>query len=74
MEISQAYWSEISNLNDMFDESADGRNKPNQITGWSGKGKLQYERRKNEVFESIIRLGYYRKINWELTLQPQFYK
>lgn len=52
--------SEITNLDEMFDED---EFTPELISGLSGQGKLEYDRRLNEVFEDICNLGYYRRID-----------
>lgn len=60
--VSQADSSDISNMEEILDD-ADGKDTLDLITGLSDKGQLEYERRLAEVFDDIIRLGYYRKVN-----------
>lgn len=64
LQISLAESSEISNLDEMFDKAADGEATLDIITGLSENGQQEFDRRIGEVFEDVVRLGYYRQVNW----------
>lgn len=63
LQISLAESSEISNLDEMFDKAADGEATLDIITGLSENGQQEFDRRIGEVFEDVVRLGYYRQVN-----------
>lgn len=46
----------------MFDKDSEGEMK-DLITGLSEMGQREYERHLSEVFEDVVRLGYYNKVN-----------
>lgn len=54
----------------LFDKMIDGDNKQDFISRLSERGQLEYDRRLNETFEDIVRLGYHQKINWFLVVFP----
>lgn len=57
--IPQADSSEERDLSEMFDNAA-GKEKGNidLFNGLSGEGQYEYDRRINELFTDIVRLGY----------------
>lgn len=59
LQVSLAHSNEISNMDEMFDKVAEGESKINLVTGLSSEGQSEYDRRLNEVFEDVIKLGYY---------------
>lgn len=60
--VSQADSSDVSNMEEMLN-GAEEKETLDLITGLSDEGQLEYERRLAEVFNDILRLGYYHKIN-----------
>lgn len=63
IQVSQAESSEISKLDEMFDKAVKGERHLELVTSLSENGQLEFDRRLNEVFEDIVNLGYYRRIN-----------
>lgn len=63
IQVLQADSSEISNLDEIMDEVARGERQIELTGSLGGRGQLEYDRRLNEVFEDIVRLGFYRKID-----------
>lgn len=64
VQVSLADSSEISKLDEMFDKAVkEEEGHIELVTSLGEKGQLLYDRRINEVFEDIVNLGYYRKIN-----------
>ena len=61
IQTSQADSSQITSFDEMSEKSAKGE-VYEFITGLSEKGYLEYQRRLNDVFDDIDRLGYYRKL------------
>lgn len=62
--ISQATSSDINNLEDMSDKTADGESGNGLLSGLSESGQLEFERRFNGVIEDVVKLGYYHKIDF----------
>lgn len=64
IQVSQADPSDLTDLDDLCDNLADGANsKKIDFTGdLSEKSQLVYERRINDLVEDIVRLGYLQKI------------
>lgn len=60
--VSQADPS-IFSMDNIDEKSWDENNKIELYFGLGEKGKMEYIRRVNEVFEDIIKLGYYYKIS-----------
>lgn len=63
IQVLQADSSEITNLDEIMDEVARGERQIELTGSLGGRGQLEYDRRLNEVFEDIVRLGFYRKID-----------
>lgn len=63
IEVSQAHSNEISKMDEMFNKAADGEGQINLITGLSGTGQQEYDRRINELLENIVNLGYFHQVN-----------
>lgn len=62
LEISFAESSEIPKFDEMFDKVAEGKVKIDLITGLSGNGQQEFDRRSNELLDDIVDFGYFRKI------------
>lgn len=54
--------SGMTGMDEMFDGTGEGENKPDLVSGFSKEGQREFERRINGLLEDIIELGYYRKI------------
>lgn len=63
LQVLQADSSEMTRLEEMYDEKAKGERQFDFITSLSEKGQTEFDRRLNEVFEDIVNLGYYRRID-----------
>lgn len=61
LSVSLADSSEISNLNEMCDNTGEGE-KIDLISGLNEKAQLVYEQRLSDVLDDLIELGYYHKI------------
>lgn len=59
LQVVLAESSEIPNLDEMFDKVADGEAQLDIVNELGAEGQLEYDRRLNEVFEDVIKLGYY---------------
>lgn len=59
---TQAEPSDLIDMDDMFDQTGEGENKPDLISGFSKEGQEEFARRINGLLEDIVELGYYRKI------------
>lgn len=54
--------SGMTGMDEMFDETGDGKIKPDLVSGFSADGQREFARRINGLLEDIVKLGYYRKI------------
>lgn len=59
---TQADASGTTGMDEMFDGSGEGENKPDLVSGFSKKGQDEFSRRINGLLEDIVEMGYYRKI------------
>lgn len=59
LQLTQADSSELSNLDEMCDKAVEDGSQINIVTGLSGKRQSEFDRLINEVFEDVIKLGYY---------------
>lgn len=60
LQVLQAKSSEIPNMDDMFDKVAEGEGQINLVNSLSSEGQSEYDRRLNEVFEDVTKMGYYK--------------
>lgn len=58
---TQVQWNE-SNADDVTEHNAGKENEDSFSDGLSEQGRIEYDRRINELLEDIVNLGYYRKI------------
>lgn len=65
IQVSQAVASEVSQLDKVIDKAVEGDGQVELVTSLSEKGQLAYDRCLNELFEDIVNLGYYRKLQIE---------
>lgn len=63
MQVSQADSSEITNMDEMIDKTAENGSELHLVTGLSDERQSEFGRRLNEMVEDIVRLGYYHKID-----------
>lgn len=54
--------SEMTGMDEMFDEAEDSEITTDLISGFNKEGQREFERRINGLLEDVIELGYYRKI------------
>lgn len=54
--------SEMTGMDEMFDETGESENTPDIVSGLSGEGQREFERRVNGLLADIVELEYYRKI------------
>lgn len=62
LSISLANSSQISNIDEMLESAIKGDSKPDLITSFNDEARLEFDRRINQVFEDVVRLGYYQKL------------
>lgn len=61
LQVMQANSSEIPNIDEEFDKAANGESKIELVKGLSSGGQSEFDRRINEVYEDVIKLGYYER-------------
>lgn len=63
MQVSQADSSEIANMDEMFDKSAESGSELHLVTGLSDERQSEFAQRLNETVEDIVNWGYYHKVD-----------
>lgn len=64
IQVQQVDKNDVANMDEMCDKMADGKGSSEGLVGdLNDEAQLKYEQRLNDVFEDVIRLGYFGNIN-----------